>query len=84
MLDSTKYVLEKAKPLKDVQLEPFNPRQYQEPKVNTPSNVDPIDPMALLDLLFPLKIYITVAENTNLYATAHNVLIVATPTNRSQ
>jgi hypothetical protein len=51
---SLKGVMEEAKPLKDVQFEPFNPGHHREPKVNIPSNIDPTDPLALLDLV---KIY---------------------------
>jgi hypothetical protein len=67
-----KGVMEEVKPLKDVQFKPFNPRHHREPKVNIPSNIDPTDPLALLDLFIPLEIYTTIAENTNLYAIAHN------------
>ena len=45
--------MEEAKPLKDVQFEPFNPGDHREPKVNFPSNIDPTDPLALLDLFHP-------------------------------
>jgi hypothetical protein len=38
--------------------------------------------LALLDLFIPPEIYITIAENTNLYTTTHNAPIVATPTNQ--
>ena len=79
---SLKGVIEEAKPLKDVQFEPFNPGHHREPKVNIPSNIDPTDPLALLDLFIPPEIYIAIAENTNLYAIAYNALVVATPTNR--
>jgi hypothetical protein len=77
-----KGVMEEVKPLKDVQFEPFNPRDHREPKVNIPSNIDPTDLLALLDLFIPPKIYIIIAENTNLYAIAYNAPTVATLTNR--
>jgi hypothetical protein len=77
-----KGVMEEVKPLKNVQFEPFDPRHHREPKVNIPSNIDPTDPLALLDLFIPPKIYIIIAENTNLYTIAHNALVVATPTNQ--
>ena len=54
-------VMEEVKPLKDVQFEPFNPRNHRELKVNIPSNIDPTNSLALLDLFIPLKIYITIA-----------------------
>jgi hypothetical protein len=75
-------VMEEVKSLKDVQFEPFNPGNHREPKVNIPSNIDPTNPLALLDLFIPPKIYATIAENTNLYAIAHNAPTVATSTNR--
>jgi hypothetical protein len=74
--------MEEVKPLMDVQFEPFNPGHHRESKVNIPSNIDPTDPLALLDLFIPPEIYITIAGNTNLYATAHNAPTIATPTNR--
>jgi hypothetical protein len=77
-----KGVIEEVKPLKDVQFEPFNPGHYQELKVNIPSNIDPTDPLALLDLFIPPEIYITIAENTNLYTIAYNAPTAATPTNQ--
>ena len=75
-------VMEEVKPLMDVQFEPFNPAHHRESKVNILSNIDPTDPLALLDLFIPPEIYITIAGNTNLYATAHNAPTIATPTNR--
>jgi hypothetical protein len=74
-------VMEEARLPKDVQFEPFDPGNPREPKVNIPSSIDPTDPLALLDLFIPPEIYITIAENTNLYATAHNAPIATTPTN---
>jgi hypothetical protein len=75
-----KGVMEEAKPLKDVQFEPFNPRDHREPKVNLPFNIDPTDPLVLLDLFIPLEIYTTIAANTNLYAIAKNAPTAATDT----
>jgi hypothetical protein len=74
-------IMEEAKPLKDVQFEAFDPRVPQEPKVNIPSNIDPSDPLALLDLFIPPEIYTTIAENTNLYTIACNAVTIPTPTN---
>jgi hypothetical protein len=73
--------MEEAKPLKDVQFEAFDPRVPREPKVNIPSHIDPSDPLALLDLFIPPKIYTIIAENTNLYTIACNVVTIPTPTN---
>jgi Transposase IS4 len=64
--------------LEDVQFEPFLLGDHREPKLNIPSNIDPAKPLALLDLFIPPKIYISIAENTNLYAIAQNA-----PTTRS-
>jgi Transposase IS4 len=75
-------VMEEAKPLKDVQFTAFDPGEPREPKVNIPSNIDPSDPLALLDLFIPPEIYTTIAENTNLYAIAHNAPTAPTPINR--
>jgi hypothetical protein len=75
-------VMEEVKPLKDVQFEPFKPGLYREPKVNIPSNIDQTDPLALLDLFIPPEIYTIIAENTNLYAIAHDAPTKPTPTNR--
>ena len=75
-------VIEEAKLLKDVQFEAFDPSVPREPKVNIPSDIDPSDPLALLDLFIPPKIYTTIAENTNLYAITHNALTTLTLTNQ--
>lgn len=75
-------VMEEAKPLKDVQFEAFDPGEPRESKVNIPFNIDPFDPLVLLDLFIPPEIYTTIAENTNLYAIAHNAPTAPTPTNR--
>jgi hypothetical protein len=70
-----------VKPLKDVQFEPFKPGLYRELKVNILSNIDPTNPLALLDLFIPPEIYTIIAENTNLYTIAYNALTTPTPTN---
>jgi hypothetical protein len=74
-------IMEEAKPLKDVQFEAFDPRVPRELQVNIPANIDPSDPLALLDLFIPLEIYTLITENTNLYTIASNALITPTPTN---
>jgi len=71
-------VLEEVKPLEEVKFEPFNPGDHREPKVNIPSNIDPADPLALLDLFITPKMYATIAENTNLYAISKNAPIAPT------
>jgi hypothetical protein len=63
-----KSIMEEAKPLKEVQFKPFDPGDRQDPKANIPSNVDALDPLALLDLFIPPKMYAIIAKNTNLYA----------------
>jgi hypothetical protein len=73
-------VIEEAKPLKDVQFEPFNPGDHREPKVNLLSNIDPTDPLALLDLFISPEIYTTIAANTNLYTIAKNASTAPTDT----
>jgi hypothetical protein len=75
-------VMEEAKPLKEVQFEAFDPGEPREPKLNIPSNIDSTNPLELLDLFIPPEIYTTIAENTNLYAIAHNAPTAPTPTNR--
>ena len=65
-------VLAEVKLLKEVEFEPFVPGDHQEPKLNIPSNIDPTDLLALLDLFIPTTIYATIVENTNLYAIAYN------------
>ena len=75
-------VIEEAKLLKNIQFEAFDPGVPREPKVNIPSNIDPSNPLALLDLFILSEIYTTITENTNLYTIAYNALIVATPINR--
>jgi len=74
-------VLEEIKPLKEVEYEPIVLRNHQAPKVNILSNIDTADPLALLDLFILLAMYITIAENTNLYAISKNALIASTKSN---
>jgi hypothetical protein len=66
-------ILAEMKPLKEVEFEPFVPGDHREPKLNIPSNIDPTDPLALLDLFISVAIYATIAENTNLYTIVYNV-----------
>jgi hypothetical protein len=75
-------VMEEAKPLKEVQFEAFDPRDFREPKINIPNSIDPTNPLELLDLFIPPEIYTTIVENTNLYAIAHNAPTAPTSTNR--
>jgi hypothetical protein len=60
-----KSIMEEAKPPKEVQFEPFNLRDRRDPKANIPSNDDALDPLALLDLFIPPKMYAIIAKNTN-------------------
>jgi hypothetical protein len=76
-----KRVMEEAKLPKDVHFDPFDPGDIREPKLNIPSNIDVSDPLELLDLFIPPKIYAIIAKNTNLYATANNASTIRTPTN---
>jgi hypothetical protein len=73
--------MEEAKPSKEVQFEAFDPGDPREPKVNIPNNIDATNPLELLDLFIPSEIYTTIAENTNLYAIAHNASTALTSTN---
>jgi hypothetical protein len=70
--------MKEAKQPKDVHFEPFKPGVIRESKLNIPSNVDASDPLALLDLFIPPKVYAIIAKNTNLYASTRNA-----PTTRS-
>jgi len=60
---------------------PFSPDCLRDPKVNISCNIDATDPLALLDLFIPSKMYNIIAENTNLYAIANNAPIALTSTN---
>jgi hypothetical protein len=66
---------------KEVIFKPFSPGCPREPKVNIPPDIDITDPLALLDLFIPSKIYTTIAENTNLYAIASDAPTTPTLTN---
>jgi hypothetical protein len=74
-------VMEEAKLPKDVQFEPFKIGDHRDPKLDIPSNIDVGDPLALLDLFISPEIYNMLAENTNLYALAHNAPTTRSPTN---
>jgi hypothetical protein len=76
-----KSIMEKAKPLKEVQFEPFNPGDRRDPKANIPFNIDATDPLVLLDLFIPPEMYTTIAENTNLYAISKSAPTKPTETN---
>ena len=73
--------MKEAKQLKDVHFDPFDPGDIREPKLNIPSNIDVSDPLELLDLFIPPKIYAIIAKNTNLYATTNNAPTIRTSTN---
>lgn len=73
--------MEEAKPLKEVQFEPFDPGDRRDSKANIPSNVDALDPLALLDLFSPPKMYAIIAKNTNLYAISKDALTTRTDAN---
>jgi hypothetical protein len=66
----------------EVIFEPFSSSRPRDAKVNIPSNIDAANPLALLDLFIPPKMYTIIAENTNLYAIANNASIASTSTNR--
>ena len=76
-----KSIMEEAKPLKEVQFEPFNLGDRRDPKANIPSNVDASDPLALLDLFIPPKMYAIIAKNTNLYAISKDAPTTRTDAN---
>ncbi len=63
--------MKEAKAPEDIQFELFNPG-HQESKVNIPFNIDPTDPLTLLNLFIPDEIYIIITENTNLYVLSKN------------
>ena len=74
-------VLDEIKPLESVEFEPFLPGDHREPKANIPPTTGLTDPLALLDLFISPQMYITIAENTNLYATAQNATTIQSSTN---
>ena len=73
--------MDEIKPLKSVKFELFLPGNHREPKVNILPTTGLTDPLALLDLFISLQMYITIAENTNLYATAQNATTIRSSTN---
>jgi hypothetical protein len=74
-------VMEEAKPPKDVHFGPFDLSDIREARLNIPSNIDVSDPLELLDFFIPPKMYVIIAENTNLYATANNASTIRPPIN---
>jgi len=60
-----KNIIEEAKLPKNIQFEPSILEDHRKPKVNILSNIDATDPLALLNLFIPPKIYTTIAQNTN-------------------
>jgi len=74
-----KGIIEEVKSITDIPFEPLSLGDHRESKmVNIPPNINPADPLTLLDLFIPLKMYAIIAENTNLYAITKNA-----PTTRS-
>jgi len=71
-------ILKEIKPLKEIEYKPFTLGNHCAPKVNILSNINTTNPLALLDLFIYLLMYITIAENTNLYATFKEALIAST------
>jgi hypothetical protein len=79
---SLQEIMDKAKALEEVKFEAFDLGESREPKINIPDNIDPTNPLKLLDLFILLELYSTIADNTNLYAIAHNANTALTPINR--
>jgi hypothetical protein len=75
-------IMDEAMPLEELKFEAFDPRESREPKTNIPDNIDPTDPLELLDLFLLPKLYSIIADNTNLYAIAHNACTALTSTSR--
>jgi cytochrome c5 len=75
-------IMDEAKPLKELKFEAFDPGEPREPKINIPDNIDLTSPLELLDLFIPPELYSTIADNTNLYAIAHDAHIAPTSNNR--
>lgn len=74
--------MEEAKPIVDVKFEHFLLRDHYDPKVvNILPNINPADPLALLDLFIPPRIYAIIIENTNSYTIVKNVSITRSSTN---
>src|SRR6266536_1904058 len=76
-----KSVMEEAKQPKDIHFDFFDPGDIREPKLNILFNIDVSDPLELLNLFIPPKIYTIIAKNTNLYATTNNAPTIRTSTN---
>ena len=68
--------MDKIKSLENIKFEPFLSGNHQELKVNIPPTTGLTDPLALLNLFISPQMYITIAENTNLYATAQNATTI--------
>ena len=68
--------MDEIKPLKSVKFEPFLSGNHQELKVNIPPTTGLTDPLALLNLFISPQMYITIAENINLYTTAQNATTI--------
>jgi len=79
---SLQEIMEEAKPLEELKFEAFDLGDIREPKINIPDNIDSTNPLELLDLFIPPELYSTIADNTNLYAIAHDARTAPTPTNR--
>jgi hypothetical protein len=75
-------IIDKAKALEEVKFEAFDLRESREPKINIPNNIDLTNPLELLNLFIPPELYSTIADNTNLYAIAHNANTAPTAINR--
>jgi hypothetical protein len=79
---SLQEIMEEAQPLGELKFEAFDPGDFREPKITIPDNIDSTNPLELLDLFIPPELYSTIADNTNLYAIAHDARTAPTPTNR--
>jgi hypothetical protein len=79
---SLQEIIEEAQPLEELKFEAFDPRDFRKPKVNILDNIDSTNPLELLDLFIPPKLYSTIANNTNLYAIAHDARTAPTSINR--
>ena len=73
--------MDEIKPLESVKFELFLSGDHQEPKSNILPTTGLTDPLTLLNLFISLQMYITIAENTNLYATAQNATTIRSSTN---
>ena len=68
--------------VKNIVFKPFSLGRPREPKVYILLNVDTIDSLALLHLFISLEMFITIAENINLYAITSNALTALISTNK--